>query len=95
VVEDNGPNISQNQQDNMRRTGRQVRSERYSYIRYFDDDKELLVDLEKDPGGMHNLAGDANYAAVLGTHRQHLVDWESRIRMHPLLPENPWPNFKV
>jgi arylsulfatase A-like enzyme len=95
VVEDNQPNMAPTRQDNMLRTGRQVRTERYSYIRYFDDENELLIDLEKDPGGMNNLARNANYTDVLRAHRQHLVEWESRIRMHPLLPENPWPSLKI
>jgi len=95
VVEDNGPNISQTQQDNMLRTGRQVRTERYSYIRYFNDENELLFDMETDPGEMKNLAREPGFAEILRAHRQHLVDWETRIRMHPLLPENPWPSLKI
>jgi len=96
--------------------GRAVRSERFKYIRNFDNahpltppadavrspsframlrlraeaklkpdqsscfvqprPEEELYDLDADPHELHNLAGDAGFANVLGTMRQALADWQ-------------------
>lgn len=42
-----------------------VRSERYKYARYFDQDFEFLHDLEKDPDELINLATDPEAAPLL------------------------------
>lgn len=34
-----------------------------------------LVDLEKDPGEMRNLAADPAYAEVIAQHRRYLREW--------------------
>ena len=55
---------------------RMIRSSRYKYCVYKDGDiRESLVDLEKDPGEMNNLALDKRYQAALDHHRAYLKDW--------------------
>ncbi len=46
---------------------------RTKYIRFGNGD-ELLFDLTPDPHEMHDLAGDAAYAATLKRWREHLID---------------------
>lgn len=55
---------------------RMVRTARYKYI-VCDSGarREQLIDLEKDPGEMRNLAADPAYAKILTNHRRLLVRW--------------------
>ncbi|MBM4093291.1 MAG: sulfatase [Planctomycetes bacterium] len=56
--------------------GRMICSGRYKYCVYETGQRrEQLVDLEKDPGEMKNLAADPAYADVLARHRQYLREW--------------------
>jgi len=56
--------------------GRMLRSERYKYCVYSEGQRrESLVDMEKDPGEMKNLAQDAAHQSVLARHRQYLRQW--------------------
>jgi len=56
--------------------GRMVCSGRYKYCVYAEGERrEQLVDLEKDPGEMKNLAADPAHAEVLASHRQFLREW--------------------
>jgi arylsulfatase A-like enzyme len=58
------------------RGGRMVCSGRYKYCVYAKGERrEQLVDLEKDPGEMKNLAADPAYADILVRHRQYLREW--------------------
>jgi choline-sulfatase len=58
------------------RGGRMVCSGRYKYSVYEKGERrEQLVDLEKDPGEMKNLATDSAYSDVLALHRKHLREW--------------------
>ncbi len=53
--------------------GRMVRSNRYKYCLYsLGNHRESLVDMEKDPGEMVNLAGDEKSHTVLLEHRNYL-----------------------
>jgi choline-sulfatase len=53
--------------------GRMVRTDRYKYCIYaHGDHRESLVDLEKDPGEMHDLARDPAYRDILLAHRERL-----------------------
>lgn len=55
---------------------RMVCSGRYKYCVYEKgESREHLVDLEKDPGEMKNVAADPEYADVLARHRQYLREW--------------------
>ena len=57
-------------------TGRMLRSQRYKYCVYSEGQRrESLVDLEKDPGEMVNLAIDASYQEILRQHRSMLAEW--------------------
>lgn len=48
-----------------------IRSDRYKYILYDSgSDREQLMDLEKDPGEMKNMATDPAYKDILDEHRQ-------------------------
>jgi arylsulfatase A-like enzyme len=56
--------------------GRMVRSRRFKYCVYSEGERrESLVDMEKDPGEMVNLAEDSRYRKVLDQHRQMLAAW--------------------
>ncbi len=56
--------------------GRMVCSGRYKYCIYASGDRrEQLVDLEKDPGEMRNVAGAPEYAEVLAGHRRLMGEW--------------------
>lgn len=58
------------------RGGRMLCSGRYKYCIYETGlRREQLVDLEKDPGEMINLATDPTHRDVLLRHRQHLLEW--------------------
>lgn len=53
-----------------------VVSGRYKYCIYASGDRrEQLVDLEKDPGEMRNVAGAPEYAEVLAGHRRLMGEW--------------------
>jgi arylsulfatase A-like enzyme len=53
--------------------GRSVRSSRYKYsVWNAGERREMLIDMEKDPGEMKNLATDPAAAAVLADHRERL-----------------------
>jgi choline-sulfatase len=53
--------------------GRSVRTARYKYALWEGvGPRELLIDMEKDPGEMKNLAADPSMAAVLADHRRRL-----------------------
>ncbi|MBT3199933.1 MAG: sulfatase-like hydrolase/transferase [Phycisphaerales bacterium] len=55
---------------------RMIRSRKYKYCAFsIADRKELLVDMENDPGEMRNLADDPKFKKVLIEHRKLLADW--------------------
>jgi arylsulfatase A-like enzyme len=57
-------------------SGRMVRSANYKYCTFdLGDSNEILIDLEQDPGEMHNLAGNPEYKAILEQHRSYLAEW--------------------
>jgi arylsulfatase A-like enzyme len=59
--------------------GRMVRSERYKYVVVDDGSpREQLIDLERDPGEMANLATSSQHRAVLEEHRGVLREWCER-----------------
>lgn len=55
---------------------RMLRTDDYKYV-VFDrgELKEQLVDMNRDPGEMENLALDPEYRAILQSHRQLLQEW--------------------
>ena len=56
--------------------GRMVRSDRYKYCVYIEgDQRESLVDLEKDPGELTNLATHPEYQDILYSHQAYLQKW--------------------
>jgi len=61
--------------------GRMLRTERYKYTCYYakkqacNTQREALIDMQKDPGEMNNLADDTAYAAILKDMRQRLKNW--------------------
>lgn len=55
---------------------RMVRTAAFKYTVYDSGTpREVLIDLEKDPGEMKNLASDSAYRNVLRQHRELLIDW--------------------
>jgi hypothetical protein len=57
-------------------TGRMVRTKRFKYMAYSEGhNREMLVDLETDPGEMFNLAGNPDLKYVLAEHRSRLMEW--------------------
>jgi len=60
--------------------GRMVRTNRFKYCIYDSGaNREILIDIAKDPGEMNNLAGDADYKDVLNRHRQILRRWVEHV----------------
>ncbi len=56
--------------------GRMVRSQRYKYCAYSEGRRrESLVDMEKDPGEMVNVAEDPGHKKILERHRDMLAEW--------------------
>jgi arylsulfatase A-like enzyme len=56
--------------------GRMVRSRRYKYCIYSEGRRrESLVDMEKDPGEMENLAESDAYRDILQRHRGMLAEF--------------------
>lgn len=56
--------------------GRMVRSRRFKYCAYDSGTRrESLVDVERDPGELVNLAGEPAHRATLDEHRQYLAEW--------------------
>ena len=54
-----------------------VRTKQYKYMFLPNTDvKEMLFDMQSDPGEMKNLAGQKNLASVLEHHRQLLAKWK-------------------
>ncbi|MBM3724030.1 MAG: DUF4976 domain-containing protein [Acidobacteria bacterium] len=52
---------------------RSIRSRRYKYSLFEGNEpREMLVDMDKDPGEMTNLATDPKFASVLAEHRRRL-----------------------
>jgi arylsulfatase A-like enzyme len=59
--------------------GRMVRTQRYKYAAYsWGRYREQLIDLNKDPGEMVNLAVEARHGGLLAEHRALLADWIKR-----------------
>jgi len=57
-------------------TGRMLRTARFKYCLYNEgENRESLVDLQKDPGEMINLAGNPEYKEILNRHRSYLLEW--------------------
>ena len=60
--------------------GRMVRSGRYKYCQFKGGEpREMLIDMEKDPGEMKNLAGLEEYKDVLEDHRSILYEWTKQV----------------
>jgi arylsulfatase A-like enzyme len=58
------------------RAGRMLRTARFKYNVYESGEhREQLIDLEKDPGEVANLAQDPDYQEVLNDHRRRLRQW--------------------
>jgi arylsulfatase A-like enzyme len=56
---------------------RMIRSRSYKYCAFTDaDSKELLVDLEHDPGEMKNLVDEPGYQAILDEYRSRMAEWK-------------------
>lgn len=59
--------------------GRMVRSRRYKYCVFSEGKRrESLVDMQKDPGEMVNVAGETAYRDVLARHRAMLAEWQRK-----------------
>ena len=57
-------------------SGRMVLSERYKYCVYsMGNHRESLIDMERDPGEMVNLARKNSHANILKEHRNYLSEW--------------------
>jgi arylsulfatase A-like enzyme len=53
-----------------------LRSDRYKYCVYIEgNQRESLVDLQKDPGELNNLATHPEYQDILYSHQNYLQQW--------------------
>lgn len=70
---------------------RMVRSRRFKYVSYYEDDTDMLFDMKADPGETKNLATDPKYVKELARHKQMLVEWEKNIDVAPKVPnQDAW-----
>jgi len=57
--------------------GYMIQGERYKYMLYDSGvDREQLIDLEKDPGEMRNMAKEPAYQEILGEYRQYFQAYQ-------------------
>ncbi len=74
--------------------GRMVRTARYKYTRYLEEDGEELFDLYEDPGETRTLAGAPTHTPILQYHRdllsQHLEETEDDFLNLDILAEPRW-----
>jgi arylsulfatase A-like enzyme len=74
-------------------TGRMLRTARYKYCVYGSGNiRESLVNLQKDPGEMRNLAAIPEHREVLNQHRKYLQQWiaesnDAEARAFAIAPE--------
>ncbi|AQQ72436.1 Arylsulfatase [Limihaloglobus sulfuriphilus] len=68
---------------NLNQTGRMVRSKRYKFIKYYNDDNELLFDMKTDPGETKNLAADPAFKNIIAEHKDMLRRWERSLQIAP------------
>jgi arylsulfatase A-like enzyme len=67
--------------------GRMVRSARYKYNLYRGGEpREMLIDMEKDPGEMKNLATLDEYKDVMEAHRGMLYEWTRKVNDSMAIP---------
>lgn len=55
--------------------GRMIRSARFKYTKYIEENGEELYDMIKDPGEMENLACNLEYLKILNEHRKLLGNY--------------------
>lgn len=68
--------VCQSQYDGSDIQARMVRSQRYKYVVHVvGPNREMLFDMEQDPGEMLNLAVESRYQPVLEQHRKLLYQW--------------------
>ena len=71
--------------------GRMVRTSRYKYIAYAQNEVDQLFDMQEDPGETRNLSADPQYVSVLKEHRERLIEWERQLVVAPDLKyANAW-----
>ena len=73
----------------MKPAGRMIRTARYKYCVYdLGAHRESLVDLEKDPGELVNLAENSAFAKTLNEHRALLLEWSRQFHdtSFPFIP---------
>ncbi len=76
--------------------GRMVRSARYKYCLYKGGEpREMLIDMEKDPGEMKNLATLYEFGDVMEAHRSMLYEWTKQVDdsmaiPYLIIPESPY-----
>jgi len=59
-----------------RNWGRLLRTDRYKYCVYDSGENRIqLIDLQDDPGEMHNHAGESSLRETEYTHQQWLREW--------------------
>lgn len=78
--------------------GRMVRSASYKYCLYKGGEpREMLIDMDRDPGEMKNLATLEEYRGVVEAHRGMLYEWTRQVGddmalEYLILPENQFSN---
>lgn len=81
LVEGRGTEVRRSYVVAENNTGRMLRTARYKYCIYNSgQNRESLVDLQKDPGEMNNLAGIPEYKDILNRHRALLLEWIAESR---------------
>ena len=62
------------------RDGRMVRSRQFNIASTPKAAPRIVVDMEKDPGEMVNLAGEAAHRDILLRHRSMLAQWQRKTK---------------
>lgn len=73
----------QSHSQDLSRKGRMLRTARYKYIAFsHGSNREMLFDLDADPGEMNNLALQPSSSAALEHHRELLRKWIAQTQDH-------------
>jgi len=74
--------------------GRNIRTERFKYVKYKNDPVEMFFDMKNDPWEMKNIYDNPKYSKEIQHHRDLLKNWEESLETtlptKPVVKNPPW-----